>query len=173
MRRRFRALQFRYGEPSYTQSLVEEEQSVMVNSAQERVWRVRIGQGVAAFALTLPLLFTLDAIEPAQAQTFQVIHNFTGLGDGSEPTYGLTIDGEGNLYGTTFSGDALTGTAYKLANKGSNWLLSSLHNFPYQGSGGSIPYTAMIQGRDGSLYGTAGYGGKLPARPRGSRSGWG
>jgi hypothetical protein len=34
--------------------------------------------------------------------------------DGAEPTYGLTIDAAGNLYGTTFEGDAGTGTAYKL-----------------------------------------------------------
>jgi hypothetical protein len=34
----------------------------------------------------------------AQAQTFAVIHNFTGASGGANPLAGLTIDGLGNLY---------------------------------------------------------------------------
>ena len=36
-----------------------------------------------------------------QAQTFQVIHAFTGGADGGSAIGGLTIDAAGNLYGTT------------------------------------------------------------------------
>jgi uncharacterized repeat protein (TIGR03803 family) len=97
----------------------------------------------------------------AQAQTYKVIHNFAGGLDGSEPTSGLTFDAAGNLYGTTFEGDALTGTVYKLAHKGSSWVLSPLYLFPYEGSGGSIPYARAMFGKDGTLYGTAGFGGNL------------
>jgi uncharacterized repeat protein (TIGR03803 family) len=124
-------------------------------------------------ALAIACFLMVAVTQAAQAQTFQVIHDFMGLGDGSEPTYGLTIDAAGNIYGTTFNGDALTGTAHKLSHKGGNWIESPLYYFPLAGSGGSIPYTAMIQGREGSLYGTAGYGGNLQACPSGSSSGCG
>ena len=101
------------------------------------------------------------AVIGAQGQTYQVIHNFAGGLDGSEPTSGLTADAAGNFYGTTFLGDALTGTVYKLTHKSSSWVLTPLYLFPYQGSGGSIPYARVILGKDGSLYGTLGFGGNL------------
>jgi uncharacterized repeat protein (TIGR03803 family) len=137
----------------------------MSSPGQHAIWIFRTRQQAAVVALALAITFLLIVVaaQAAQAQTFRVIHNFTGLGDGSEPTYGLTIDAAGNIYGTTFNGDALTGTVYKLSNKGGNWVESPLYYFPYEGSGGSIPYTTVIQGRDGSLYGTAGYGGNLQA----------
>ena len=121
------------------------------------------GQQAAALALALAIVFalTVSAAEMAQGQTYNVIHNFVGGLDGSEPTSGLTLDTAGNLYGTTFEGDALTGTVYKLAHKSSSWVLSPLYLFPYEGSGGSIPYARVIFGKDGTLYGTAGYGGNL------------
>ncbi len=40
----------------------------------------------------------------AQAQTFQVLHNFTSGRDGANPLDGLTIDHNGNLYGTASAG---------------------------------------------------------------------
>ncbi len=43
---------------------------------------------------------------PAQAQTFMVIHNFSGGGDGDYPEAGLAIDAAGNLYGTMRLGPA-------------------------------------------------------------------
>ena len=49
---------------------------------------------IAAFAL---LIFTSSA----SAQTYTILHNFTGAGDGSYPYTGLTMDRGGNLYGTT------------------------------------------------------------------------
>ncbi len=132
------------------------------------------GSCSAVLGLVFAIMFALAVtVTAAQAQSFQVIHNFTGLGDGSEPNYGITLDSAGNVYGTTFSGDALTGTVYKLALRGSNWVLSPLYLFTYQGSGGSIPYATVVIGRDGSLYGTTAYGGDLQACPNGSSSGCG
>ena len=121
-------------------------------------------QAVAVgLALALGIVLTRGATGTAQAQTYNVIHNFAGGLDGAEPAAGLSIDASGNLYGTTFEGDALTGTVYKLAFKGSRWVLSPLYLFPFQGSGGSIPYARVILGKDGALYGTTGYGGNLQA----------
>ena len=138
----------------------------MGNLGRHKVWIFGSRQQGAVVALSLAIVLTLGAGEAAQAQTFQVIHNFSGLGDGSEPNYGITIDAAGNLYGTTFSGNAGTGTVFKLANKNGNWVLSPLYYFPYvwdEGKTGSIPYATVVQGRDGTLYGTAGLGGNLQA----------
>ena len=50
------------------------------------------------------LLILLVTAIPAQAQTFQVLHNFTGGADGAAPLDGLTSDRHGNLYGTASAG---------------------------------------------------------------------
>ena len=60
----------------------------------------------ATVALAMSTVFALTVVlaQSVQAQTFQVIHTFTGGADGAEPQAGLTIDAAGNLYGTTFWG---------------------------------------------------------------------
>jgi uncharacterized repeat protein (TIGR03803 family) len=126
-----------------------------------RVLGARQQAAVSGLALAIAFTLSVGAAVTAQAQTYNVIHNFVGGLDGSEPTSGLTFDAAGNLYGTTFEGDALTGTVYKLAHKSSSWVLIPLYLFPYEGSGGSIPYARVMFGKSGTLYGTAGFGGNL------------
>ena len=89
----------------------------------------------------------------AQAQTFQLLHSFTGFGDGSVPEAGVTLDRAGNLYGTTFQG-----TVFKLSHAGSGWVLSTLYTFA-GGSDGARPASRVIFGPDGTLYGTTSEGG--------------
>lgn len=59
-------------------------------------------RAVARFAplLTLSLLFVLGMSLAAQAQTFTILHAFTGGQDGANPYAGVTLDSKGNLYGT-------------------------------------------------------------------------
>lgn len=98
-------------------------------------------------------------IPAAQAQTFQVIHNFTAEGeDGATPTAGVTMDGAENIYGTTEFGGAFYGTVYKLKRSGSNWLSNPLYVF-LNGGDGANPMARVIFGPDGALYGTASGGG--------------
>ena len=52
----------------------------------------------------LCLRSTIVVSQPAQAQTFKVIHNFTGGQDGQNPFAGVTLDKAGNLYGTAYGG---------------------------------------------------------------------
>ncbi len=49
--------------------------------------------------LIFVLLFMTLTAPPAQAQTYKVIYNFTGGGDGAWPDAGLTIDRGSSLYG--------------------------------------------------------------------------
>lgn len=119
----------------------------------------------------LAVLATLVAVCPnAKAQTFQVLHNFTGGQDGANPYTGLTIDGAGNLYGTAeyggFEGNDcfLTtgcGTIFKLTHSGTDWIFRPLYQFQGFPSGdGTQPEGRLIIGADGSLYGTANQGGR-------------
>ncbi len=118
-------------------------------------------------------MFVLPMVAPpaAQAQTFTVLHTFTGLGeDGANPYAGLIIDRAGNLYGTTHVGgtgycpDQYTigcGTVFKMKNTGSGWLYQPLYNFAGQSVGdGQYPQYGMLAvGPDGSFYGTTAQGG--------------
>ena len=97
----------------------------------------------------------------AHAQTYRVLHGFSGGGDGGDPLTGLTLDGGGNLYGTAYSGgtNSPAGTVFKLKRSGSGWLITPLYEFSAAGGGGANPGGGVIFGPDGSLYGTASTGG--------------
>jgi uncharacterized repeat protein (TIGR03803 family) len=93
----------------------------------------------------------------AQAQTFTVLHTFRG---GTRPYAGVTMDAAGNLDGTTYYGGANgTGLVYKLAHKGSGWVLSPLYSFQ-RGLDGQLPVGGVTIGSDGDLYGTTSSGGR-------------
>jgi uncharacterized repeat protein (TIGR03803 family) len=108
--------------------------------------------GTAIFALT----FTLAV----QAQTYRVIHHFTGA-DGDYP-HDLTIDQAGNLYGAAAAGGSHNaGVIYKMTKHGSGWTFVPLYNFNVTGNGGNDgdePWGVVI-GPGGRLYGTTGSGG--------------
>lgn len=115
-------------------------------------------------AIGVGLVSVLD--RPAGAQTFTVIHNFTGGSDGAEPISGLTIGRDGNLYGTTNEGgqgtcgpqNAGCGTVFELKRVGSAWNLIPIYRFLGEPDGGG-PYGRVVVGPDGSLYGTTVAGG--------------
>src|SRR6516165_8102325 len=78
----------------------------------------------------------------AEAQTFTVLHNFTGNGSNGAPYFpyaGLAVTAGGNLYGTTLRGGTYgDGTAFRLKRAGSGWLLNVLYSFQ-GGSDGASP----------------------------------
>ena len=112
------------------------------------------------------------AVPAAQAQTFTVLHNFTGGPDGAAPLDGLTIDRNGNLYGTTSAGgyqipgcnngswgNTGCGGVFELARSGSGWILRPLYDFQGGYDYGN-PGEGVTLGPDGALYGlTGGSGG--------------
>jgi uncharacterized repeat protein (TIGR03803 family) len=112
------------------------------------------------FALAIVFLLTIAATQAAQSQTFKVIHTFTGGQDGARPDAGLTMDAEGNLYGTaSFGGGANAGTVYRLKRLRSNWVFNPLYSFTGSNGDGATPQARVIFGPDGVLYGTTEWGG--------------
>jgi uncharacterized repeat protein (TIGR03803 family) len=132
----------------------------MARSTQHRNFRIA---GLAGMADLLMLLVTAL---PARAQTFTVLHTFSGGQSGANPYSGLTMDRAGNLYGTTAFGglsgscyDGLgCGIVYKLRPTSSGWILSPIYTF--RGNfDGAFPEARVIIGPDGNLYGTTAGGG--------------
>jgi uncharacterized repeat protein (TIGR03803 family) len=81
--------------------------------------------------------------------------------NGALPQAALVCGPDGNLYGTTSGGGAFTnqigngnGTVFKLATNGT---LTTLISF--NGTNGANPQSSLVQGADGSFYGTTANGG--------------
>ncbi len=114
----------------------------------------KFGAGIV-FELTPP-------VAPGGDWTEEILYNFTGGADGSQPYSGLIFDSAGALYGTTYRGGAsLLGTVYQLtppATNGGTWTEAVLHSFA-GGSDGAGPQGDLIFDGAGNLYGTATSGG--------------
>jgi uncharacterized repeat protein (TIGR03803 family) len=93
---------------------------------------------------------------------FTTLVNFTGTSGsflGSSPRAALTLGVDGNFYGTTATGGAGGfGTIFKVTPAG---VLTTLVQFTGTTGAypGSTPLGALVQGTDGSLYGTTSLGG--------------
>lgn len=106
------------------------------------------------FAFSLALLFFASVSQPAQSQTFQVIHSFSGL-DGDSPYAGPTLDRFGNLYGTTYAGGAYgSGAVYRLHLQGSSWLFTRLYSFEAGTDGVGPAFGSLAIRQNCSLFGT-------------------
>src|SRR5262245_20343175 len=90
----------------------------------------------------------------------RVLHSFAGGNDGEEPYAGLVQGRDGALYGTTFLGGAhAAGLLFKVNPDGSgNAPILSFERNSIEPGGIANP-SGLIQGPDGVLYGTEGFGG--------------
>ena len=101
-----------------------------------------------------------------------ILYNFKGLSanDGSAPN-GLVFDASGNLFGTSqIGGVGNTGTIFKLTHSSTGWEETVLHSFAP--SEGTNPFTPMIFGADGHLYGSGWEGGSGSFSTGGGGSVW-
>ncbi len=110
--------------------------------------------------LTLLVASFLFVTCAAQAQTFKVIHDFTGGPDGANPYSGLISDAKGNLFGTAYAGGNGFGTAFEFSPTQSGWTFKPIYTFA-GGTDGAGPgdLGRLLLGTDGSLYGTTDSGG--------------
>src|SRR6266542_768058 len=79
-----------------------------------------------------------------------VLYSFTSGADGGEPYKGVTLDREGNLYGTAVTGGSGScgggcGVVYKLTNSGGTWTQTVIHAFT-GGEDGSGPGARVTYG---------------------------
>jgi uncharacterized repeat protein (TIGR03803 family) len=88
-----------------------------------------------------------------------ILYSFAGYPkrDGANPSAGLVLDENGNLYGTTQSGGAYGyGTVFELSADGTETVL---HSFSSNGVDGIYPYAGLLRDAEGRLYGTTFQGG--------------
>jgi len=136
------------------------------NWSQIRICGIQRCAAVLTLASAVVLL-ALVATQAARAQTYSVLHGFTGQPDGSNPFASLVQDSAGNFYGTARGGgdsnacsDMIPpgcGVVFKLDANGNE---SVLYNFtgPPDGAG---PTFGLLMDASGNLYGTAEGGGNL------------
>ncbi len=94
-----------------------------------------------------------------------VVYSFGSVtGDGTNPAAGLLLGSDGNLYGTTYSGGGTNvscndgcGTVFRIST--STGAESVLYSFGSVSGDGLNPAASLIQGSDGTLYGTTYAGG--------------
>lgn len=98
--------------------------------------------------------------------THTVLYSFTGGLDGGEPYKGVTLDAQGNIYGTAGVGglyvgpciDTGCGVVFKLTNSGGTWTSTPIHSFT-GGVDGYGPGAGVTIDQRGNVYGTTPVGG--------------
>ncbi len=81
-----------------------------------------------------------------------ILHTFDFEKDGAGPSFGVTFDGAGNLYGTTSQtgGPQDLGTVYELTPQGGGWTISLLNNYAADSN--------LLPDQSGNVYGSIGLG---------------
>lgn len=92
-----------------------------------------------------------------------VLYSFTGGADGGEPYKGVTLDAQGNIYGTAVTGgtgacEGGCGVVYKLTQTGGAWTQTVIYSFT-GGDDGSGPGAGLTIDDQGNLYGVTPTGG--------------
>jgi len=88
--------------------------------------------------------------------TFTVTYQFCaqpGCSDGGGPSGPVTLDGEGNIFGTAFN-------VFELSPAGPSWMETVLHDFCQKCNDGWQPFSGVTLDAKGNLYGTTLSGGK-------------
>lgn len=100
-------------------------------------------------------LGTVFRITPAGALT--TLHALRGDSDGAQPFAPLLLASDGNFYGTAVAGGpGGTGTIFRLTPAGT---VSLVYGFRDDASDGGQLFSGLVEGPDGTLYGTTSSGG--------------
>lgn len=136
----------------------------MKHTLQFQNWisNVRRAVATATLAFAAMLASAVVTAQPAQAQTFTILHNFDGT-DGGDVVAPLVQATNGNLYGTTREGGSqAAGNVFEMTSSGT---LTSIYSFCLEGTppsacpDGNYPVAGLVQGKTGDFYGTTPSGG--------------
>ncbi len=127
----------------------------------DSIFAINLPPGTIAFVLAAIFAAVIVSAPAIQAQTITALHSFGGASDGgATPDASVTLDGAGNLYGTT-SGYVygIASTVFKMSRAGSGWIFNTLYTFnhPYDPAG---IRGGVVFGPDGKLYGASYSGGQ-------------
>ncbi len=112
---------------------------------------------------------------PAGPWTERILYAFGGISDGFNVVGGVTLDSQGNLYGSTHQGGDTSASCYDVENGGCGvvfklaptpsgpWTETVLHAFT-GGSDGASPQSGVILDSTGNVYGTANFGGDTTSK---------
>jgi uncharacterized repeat protein (TIGR03803 family) len=119
----------------------------------------------AGGAFNLGTVFQLS--NQGRSWTESVLHYFLSGSDGANPSASLTLDANGNLYGTTAHGGSSSkcfqagcGTVFSLIRTALGWTEQILYSFK-GGNDGQYPYAKVTFDKKGNLYGTTSQGGAV------------
>jgi len=95
--------------------------------------------------------------------THSVLYSFSGGTDGGEPYKGVTLDSQGNLFGTAVTGgsggcEGGCGVVYEVSRSGGTWVETVIHAFS-GGDDGAGPGAGLTIDAKGDVYGTTPGGG--------------
>jgi len=117
-----------------------------------------------------------ELVNSSGTYTYKILYSFTGMnGDGAIPyAVALVRDSDGNLYGTTQNGGAVTnwpcpayggcGTVFELVNspmEPGTYTEKVIYSFGGTSGGAEFPQTGLAVDQAGNFYGTSGAGGAL------------
>jgi uncharacterized repeat protein (TIGR03803 family) len=104
--------------------------------------------------LLLLLLLILPVLGAQGAVVFTTLYSFPAFPNVENPS-GLMQGSDGNFYGTTeYGGTNGAGTVFKISTNGA---LTTLYSFT-GGNDGANPQAGLVQGTDGSFYGSTSVG---------------
>jgi uncharacterized repeat protein (TIGR03803 family) len=140
----------------------ESDGGVPVGIALNKSTRVWYGATAQGGATNNGTVFQMSPVTGGWSES--VVYSFGGADELSLPQTNVTIDGKGNVYGTTyqsFNGDGIGGV-FKLTppqSQGENWTEATQYEFS-GGSGGGIGPTALVlNNAQSAVIGATEYGG--------------
>jgi uncharacterized repeat protein (TIGR03803 family) len=127
----------------------------LIGDTQGNLYGTASAGGSASFGLGNGVIFKVNITTGAET----VLHTFTGP-DGAVPAAALSVDSQGNMYGTTTLGGAHGyGTVFELDASGN---FTTLYSFE-GGTDGATPYAGVVVDAAGRLWGAASTGGSSAA----------
>ena len=102
-------------------------------------------------------VFEIEKTATGYASTPTILYSFcaqTNCADGSRPEWGVIIDRNGNLFGTTrFGGANGSGTVFEIANTASGYSFSTLVTFGAECAGGGCSFGGLVADAVDNLFG--------------------